>query len=624
MSMPDPGSPATVATSVTASSAGDLPPVLALDHVSIDIATSRGLIHPVRDVSLEIGRGEMLGLVGESGSGKSVTAMTVTHLLPRETTRVVSGRIVLDGDDITDASERDLRRIRGSRVGMIFQEPMTALNPVFTVGNQLREPLRRHMKMGRRAARDRARELLDMVGIHDAARVLDDYPHQLSGGMRQRVMIAMAMACEPELLIADEPTTALDVTTQLQILDLIVDLQEQHGTSVLLITHDLGVVAQTCSRVAVMYGGQLQETAAVDDLFTHPSADYTRRLLSFLPAGRRHVHHEDAAGAEETRASTATPTQEPVVSEASPPLTVVESPSTGGTADTTPLLRVRDLVKDFPGRSRRDVVHAVRGVSFDVPRGSTLAIVGESGSGKSTTGRAILRLQEPTSGSVEFSGTDLLALGEHDMRGLRSHLQIVFQDTYATLDPRWQIGRLLAEPLRLHTSLDRVGIKNRVSEVLDLVGLDPSHAERFPHEFSGGQRQRIGIARALILNPDLIVCDEPVSALDVSVQAQILALLQKLQAELGLTYVFISHDLSVVESIADHVVVMSHGRIVEQGTTSEVFRAPRHPYTRALLAAVPVADPHEKTSRADRRELVARGLAAADDVEDKDASSRVA
>ncbi|MDN6793648.1 MAG: ABC transporter ATP-binding protein [Propionibacterium sp.] len=601
-------------------------PTLSLEHLSIDIETSRGLIHPVRDVSLEIARGEMLGLVGESGSGKSVTAMTITRLLPRRSTHVVGGSIQVFGTDITHASEKELRRIRGSKVGVIFQEPMTALNPVFTVGDQIGEPLRRHLGMSRKQARERSRELLDMVGIRDSARVVDDHPFRLSGGMRQRVMIAMAMACEPDLLIADEPTTALDVTTQLQILDLIVDLQESHGTSVLLITHDLGVVAQTCSRVAVMHDGHLEETASVWDLFARPEAEYTRHLLSAIPQGRRHslidveqvaaqgqtVSPEVATGptrSDSADGGSAHSRDSRATTEVAPTDPVAPTPE--------PLLRVRNLVKTFPARSRHaDPVLAVQDVSFDVPRGGTLAIVGESGSGKSTTGRAVLRLHEPTSGTVEFDGTDLLALDAPAMRAMRARLQIVFQDTYATLDPRWVVGRLLAEPLRLHTDMDRRQVRERIAEVLTMVGLDPDSAQRFPHEFSGGQRQRIGIARALLLNPELVVCDEAVSALDVSVQAQVLELMKDLQEELGLTYIFISHDLSVVESFADHVLVMSHGRVVEQGTTEDVFGNPRHPYTQALLAAVPAVDPSERTSREQRRALVLRGLAAADDLKE--------
>ncbi len=554
--------------------------LLTVTDLTVQIDTSRGPITPVRDVSLSIPRGKMLGLVGESGSGKSVTAMTITRLLPRRSVHVTGGRIEFDGRDLTDLSDKALRAVRGKEIATIFQEPMTALNPVLTVADQVTEPLRVHLGMTRRQAADRAAELLDMVGIRNTKRVLRDYPHQLSGGMRQRVMIAMAMSCEPKLLIADEPTTALDVTTQLQVLELVMDLQSTHGTSVLLITHDLGVVAQTCDDVVVMHDGRVQETAPVEQLFETPQADYTKRLLSFVPSGRKRALQPVGA------------------------TSYVDAP----VDDAPPLLEVSDLVKVFPGRRRTEAVTAVDGVSFSVAPGKTLAIVGESGSGKSTTGRALLRLHEPTSGQVTFDGVDLLALSTEELRAMRSRMQIVFQDTYASLDPRWTIERTLAEPLRLHTDLDAAAIRDRVVEVMELVGLEADHVKRFPHEFSGGQRQRIGIARALLLNPSLVVCDEPVSALDVSVQAQVLELMKDLQERLGLTYVFISHDLSVVEMIADDVLVMSRGKVVEQGTVDKVFAAPEHPYTKALLAAVPSADPRARLDRARRRELVEAGL----------------
>ncbi|MFE0591280.1 ABC transporter ATP-binding protein [Micromonospora echinospora] len=589
--------------------------LLSIENLSIRIDTSRGPIHPVRNLDLTIARGEMVGLVGESGSGKSVTAMSITGLLPARQAHITGGHIRFDGRDLATLSDRQMRGIRGKDIATIFQEPMTALNPVFTIRDQLTEPLRQHMRLGRRQAAERAGHLLDMVGIRNTARVLAGYPHELSGGMRQRVMIAMAMACEPKLLIADEPTTALDVTTQLQILDLITDLQEQHGTAVLLITHDLGVVAQTCQRVAVMYGGELQETAPTEQLFATPQADYTKRLLSFIPSANAHVVEAVEALAEDGTARDGSPARVEARAEA-PDEPAAEAPSPAHD-DAPVLLEVTDLTKVFTGRRRRlgrpaPVVRAVDGVSFRVRRGRTLAIVGESGSGKSTTGRALLRLHEPTSGAVTFNGTDLLAAGDDELRRLRSEMQIVFQDTYASLDPRWTIHRALAEPLRLHTDLDDTAIRARIVEVLETVGLGEDAIDRFPHEFSGGQRQRIGIARALILNPSLVVCDEPVSALDVSVQAQVLDLMKQLQRDLGLTYVFISHDLSVVEMMADEIVVMSQGRVVEQGSVEQIFTAPQHPYTKALLAAIPVADPTARVDRAVRRRIVERGVAAAD------------
>ena len=559
-------------------------PLLEIKDLRVEIDTNRGLVTPVRDVSLSIAPGEMLGLVGESGSGKSMTAMSVLRMLPAQSARIAAGSITLDGHDLVTMPERTLRGIRGGTVGTIFQEPMTALNPVLSIGDQLTEPVRKHLGLNRRAAHARGLEMLDMVGIRDPRRVMADHPFQLSGGMRQRVMIAMAMSCEPKLLIADEPTTALDVTTQMQILDLMLGLQQEHGTAILLITHDLGVIAQTCQRVAVMYGGQIVETAEVEDLFERPQHDYTKRLLSFLPS---------------TAVATAPR----------------ERPAALAPAGSPPLLEVSNLSVEFASRRRNlfertpDPVKAVQDVSFSVERGTTLAIVGESGSGKSTTGRALLRLVEPTSGSVRFDGRDLLAQSPEQMRGLRSDMQIIFQDTYASLDPRWQIGRSLGEPLVTHTELSTGDRANRVAEVLELVGLEAGHADRFPHEFSGGQRQRIGIARALMLNPFLVVCDEPVSALDVSVQAQVLDLMKHLQQELGLTYVFISHDLSVVQEMADDIIVMSRGLVVEQAPAAELYADPQHPYTRALLAAVPQADPRARADRAERRKLVDAGLA---------------
>jgi peptide/nickel transport system ATP-binding protein len=562
-------------------------PLLHIKDLRVNIDTARGPITPVNNVSLEIAPGEMLGLVGESGSGKSMTAMSILQMLPAESARITGGSITFDGDNLVAMPERKLRQIRGGKVGTIFQEPMTALNPVLSIGDQLTEPVRKHLGMNRRQAYARGLEMLDMVGIRDPKRVMADYPFQLSGGMRQRVMIAMAMSCEPKLLIADEPTTALDVTTQLQILDLMVGLQRDHGTAILLITHDLGVIAQTCQRVAVMYGGQIVETATVDDLFERPQHDYTRRLLSFLPKP------EDRPGTTQPRERAAI------------------------LPDAVPLLEVKDLTMHYETRrphplaAKPEPVKAVDGVSFSVQRGSTLAIVGESGSGKTTTGRAVLRLVEPTAGSVMFEGRDILAMNPEAMRAARSDMQIIFQDTYASLDPRWHIGRSLAEPLVTHSELTKNERADRVAEILELVGLEPSHADRFPHEFSGGQRQRIGIARALMLKPSFIVCDEPVSALDVSVQAQVLDLMKKLQAELGLTYLFISHDLSVVAEMADDVIVMNRGRIVEQASVAQLYNAPQHPYTKALLAAVPQADPRAKNDREERRRLVDAGLAAA-------------
>lgn len=573
-------------------------PLLSVQNLTVEISGGGKSFTPVRNVSFDIMPGQMLGLVGESGSGKSLTAMSINRLLTDSAVKIKSGRIDFQGRDLTTLDERSMRKIRGDQIGTIFQEPMTALNPVFNLGDQVSEPLRRHRGMNKKQAWERAGELLDMVGIHDVRRVLSNYPHHLSGGMRQRAMIAMAMSCEPQLLIADEPTTALDVTTQLQILDLMLDLQEQHGTAVLLITHDLGVVAQTCETVAVMNSGEIVESAAVEDLFARPQHDYTKRLLSFMPEGRAKIGTMSLDGIPSSGQMAPAEVSEGALQE-----------------DTeVPLLRVTDLVKIFPSRvsARRggEPVVAVDKVSFTLQQGKTLAIVGESGSGKSTTGRMAMRLIEPTAGKVEFEGRDLISLDPKELRAARARIQIIFQDTFASLDPRWTIGKLLREPLALHTDMSPEQMTERCQEILKVVGMLPEHLERYPHEFSGGQRQRIGIARALMLNPSVIVCDEPVSALDVSVQAQVLDLMKDLQRQFGLSYIFISHDLSVVEMMADDVMVMSRGKVVEHSTASQLFSNPQHAYTRALLAAIPGVDPAERANRAERRNIVEQGLAA--------------
>lgn len=589
-------------------------PLLSVQDLTIEISGGGKSFQPVRNVSFDIMPGQMMGLVGESGSGKSLTAMSINRLLTDRAVQIQSGRIEFQGRDLTKLDERAMRKIRGNEIGTIFQEPMTALNPVFTLGDQISEPLRRHRGMNKKQAWRRAGELLDMVGIRDVDRVLNNHPHHLSGGMRQRAMIAMAMSCEPQLLIADEPTTALDVTTQLQILDLMLDLQEQHGTAVLLITHDLGVVAQTCETVAVMNSGEIVERAAVEDIFARPQHAYTKRLLSFMPAGRAKINDldmdmdMDALVAGATLTATSTPVEQFEIHTPAPQLRAQEE-------TTRPLLRVKDLVKIFPSRvsARRggQSVLAVDKVSFSLQPGKTLAIVGESGSGKSTTGRLAMRLMEATSGEVEFEGRNLLALDAKELRSARARMQIIFQDTFASLDPRWTIGKLLCEPLALHTEMTKAEMNDRAAEILKVVGMLPEHLERYPHEFSGGQRQRIGIARALMLNPSLIVCDEPVSALDVSVQAQVLELMKDLQEQFGLSYIFISHDLSVVEMMADDVMVMSRGQVVEHSSSQQLFSHPKHPYTRALLAAIPGVNPAERVNRAERRRIVELGLATA-------------
>lgn len=538
-------------------SRAEVPPVLAVRNLRVRFDLEAGTTRPVDGVGFRIGRGETVGIVGESGAGKSMTAMSILGLVPAPGAPEVGSSILYtseagDTTELVGARPDRLRQIRGDRIAMIFQEPMSSLNPVQRVGAQIDEALRLHLGMSGSRARARSIELLDEVGIPQPEERYRSYPHELSGGMRQRVMIAMALACEPDLLVADEPTTALDVTIQAQILDLLKSLQERHGMAVLLVTHDLAVVAEVCDRVLVMYDGELVEEGRVDEIFERPRHAYTKRLLALIPSGE---------GGRESRVS----------------------------PDAEPLLEVRGLVTTFPGPGRsREPIRAVDGVDFEVRRGETLALVGESGSGKTTTGRSILRLVEPAEGAVHFDGLDVRGLGAEELRAFRRRAQIVFQDPYGSLNPRLTVQNMLDEVLRVHgLAGDASGRRARVEGLLERVGLEVSMATRFPHEFSGGQRQRLGIARALAVEPELIVLDEPVSALDVSIQAQIVELLGDLQEERGLAYLFISHDLSLVESISDRVSVMFEGRIVETGTTRQIYTAPRHPYTRALLASIP-------------------------------------
>jgi len=535
--------------------------VLELRDLRVRFDLEAGTTRPVDGVSFRVGRGETVGLVGESGAGKSMTALSILGLVPPPGTAEEGSSIRYlpprGGEEVelVGAPAGRLREIRGDRVAMIFQEPMSSLNPVQRVGAQIDEALRLHLGLRGERARERSVELLREVGIPEPESRYHAYPHELSGGMRQRVMIAMALACEPDVLVADEPTTALDVTIQAQILDLLKALQERHGMAVILVTHDLAVVSEVCDRVLVMYAGRLVEEGPVERVFTRPAHPYTRSLLELIPRG--------AVGREPRRS-----------------------------LEEAPLLEVRGLETTFPARGRggRDV-RAVAGVDFEVRRGETLALVGESGSGKTTTGRSVLRLVEPTAGSVVFDGVDVRALDEAALRAFRRRAQIVFQDPYGSLNPRLTVRSMLDEVLRVHRlGGDGPGRARRVEELLERVGLDSSMAGRFPHEFSGGQRQRLGIARALAVEPELIVLDEPVSALDVSIQAQIVELLGELQETSELAYLFISHDLSLVESISDRVAVMYEGRIVETGTTRRIWDAPEHPYTRTLLAAIPGRD----------------------------------
>jgi peptide/nickel transport system ATP-binding protein len=576
-------------------------PLLEISGLKTWFHTEEKVVRAVDGVSLRLLPGQTLGVVGESGSGKSVTALSVMQLLPPETARIHEGSIAFLGRDLVRLPRSEMRKVRGRDIGMIFQEPMTSLNPVFTVGDQVMEPIRVHEKASREEAKRRALELFREVDLPDPERRFDMYPHELSGGQKQRVMIAMALSCNPKLLIADEPTTALDVTIQRQILDLIRHLRDTRGMSVLFITHDLGVIAEIADDVAVMFQGKLVELSDVLQIFENPKHPYTRSLLACRPSLRTDFR----------RLPTTSTFMDWKIDEKND-LVIVEKEVTAeqlralemkGRPKLTqptgePLLVVEDLKVHFPIRkgvfSRTAAwVKAVDGISFQVWPGQTLGLVGESGCGKTTAGRAILRLLDPKliGGRVTFEGRDLSKVRPKEFRQLRRRLQIIFQDPYSSLNPRMTVGDMIAEPMEVHrlyrTKAERM---DRVAQLLLEVGLLPSHVNRYPHEFSGGQRQRISIARALALEPRFIVCDESVSALDVSVQAQVLNLLKDLQEARGLTYIFISHDLSVVKFMSDMMAVMKEGKIVEMGTAEEVYRNPREAYTRRLIEAVPKSD----------------------------------
>ncbi len=558
--------------------------------VSVDFSTDTGVFRAVDNLDFEVRPGRTLAIVGESGSGKSVTSMAIMRLTDYSGGRISTGQILFRDDDnrevdLTAASDEQMRAIRGNDIAMIFQEPMTSLNPVFTIGDQIVEAIMLHQQLSRSAARQAARKLLAKVRLPDAADLLDRYPHQLSGGMRQRVMIAMALSCQPRLLIADEPTTALDVTIQAQILNTIRELQRDLGTAVIFITHDMGVVAEMADDVVVMLRGKKVEQGTVEDIFNAPKHPYTRALLAAVP-----------------RLGSLTGRDLPLRT----PQTVLEGDMLREVGETReqdtaryddPVLRVDKLTTRFDvghnlfGRVTHRV-HAVEQVSFDVYPGETLALVGESGSGKSTIGKTLQQLVAPTSGAVRYNGQDIFSMDSAGRQRLRQEIQYIFQDPYASLDPRKTVAFSIAEPIRTHGLLTgEDAIARRVGELLEQVGLKPEHARRYPHEFSGGQRQRVCIARALASNPKLIIADESVSALDVSIQAQILNLLMDLQKDRGLSYLFITHDMAVVEKVSHRVAVLYLGQIVELGTRRQIFESPQHAYTRKLLAAVPVAEP---------------------------------
>ena len=612
-------------------------PLLQIKDLHTDIEIRNGVVRALSGVDLHVNPGETLGIVGESGSGKTMTALSLMGLLPQGG-KVSSGSIILDGQELTKMPLHLKRKMRGTKVGMIFQDPLTSLNPTMKIGLQVCEPLRVHEKLSKRAALARAVEILKRVGMPRPEVVINNYPHQLSGGMRQRVMIAMALVCKPRILIADEPTTALDVTTQMQILDLIDELRDEYKMGVILITHDLGVVAGHTDRVAVMYAGRIVETAPTKTLFTEPKHRYTSSLMAALPeralaAGTKlfsipgappsltnlpkgcrfaarclwatdecRAGYPELNGDENHTFSCFHPVQEgdesPAVLQA-----MMDSGKAEDAVDSTGqishevLLDVKEASRVYEsagsGFFKRDkgVVSAVDRVSITVNKGETYGLVGESGCGKSTVGRLIAGLESPSGGAIELDGRDLAKLKGRDAVRIHRDVQMMFQDSYAAMDPRMRIDQILAEPMSIQKTGNARQIAERIMEILEQVGLTEEILDRYPHEFSGGQLQRIGFARSLTLAPDLIVADEPVSALDVSVQAQVLNLMKDLQQELGLSYLFISHDLAVVQYMADRIGVMYLGRIVEEGPAHEVVKNPKHPYTKALIDSIPVPDP---------------------------------
>ncbi|HTK00166.1 MAG TPA: dipeptide ABC transporter ATP-binding protein [Bordetella sp.] len=603
--------------------------VLDVAGLTIDFGTAARPAIAVQDISLHVDRGETLAIVGESGSGKSVTSLAIMRLVEFGGGRIVQGSMTFhrpDGSrvDLAKAGNEQMRAMRGADLGMVFQEPMTSLNPVMTIGAQIVEAIRLHQRGDAGTAATEALRILDRVRIPDAGAVMRRYPHELSGGMRQRVMIAMALSCKPALLIADEPTTALDVTIQAQILQLIRELQRDMDMGVIFITHDMGVVAEVADRVMVMRRGHAIETNSAAELFAHPREIYTRALMAAAPKlgamrgttepARFDLVEAEAARQAASQAQQAEQSQQthethethqtpPAESSAFAPFARDEVPT------KHPILRVRDLVTRFDVRGGflarvRRRVHAVEKVSFDLQAGETLALVGESGCGKTTTGRSILQLARVTSGSVEFDGKPVRADDPLSLRALRRGMQFVFQDPFASLNPRMRVGESIKEPMLIHRIAGGAEADRRVAVLMERVGLDPAMATRWPHQFSGGQRQRICIARALSVNPRVLIADESVSALDVSIQAQIVNLLIDLQRELGVAYLFISHDMAVVERISHRVAVMYLGQIVEIGPRQAVFEDPRHPYTRKLMQAVPVPDPGRRREiRVDNAEL---------------------
>lgn len=609
--------------------------ILSVKNLSVSFDTYAGVVQAVRDVSFDLGKGETLAVVGESGSGKSVMSKSLMGLIPQPPGKIDGEYIRYKNENILSFGKRKLRKLRGSEISIVFQDPMTSLNPTMTIKNQIIEGILTHNRISKKKAVERAIELLGLVGIHEPEKRINQYPHQFSGGMQQRVVIAMALACDPEILIADEPTTALDVTVQAQVIDLFKKIQKERGTSIVFITHDLGVVANIADRVAVMYAGKIVEIGKVEEIFYNPRHPYTKGLLKAMPnlkdsnsrlmsipgsppnlmhppAGDAFslrnkaplkidfLYHPPMFKVTDTHQAATWLLHEKVDQEVEKE---IENILLTGEEDEKPLsqkvlgnklLEVMDLKQHF-NAGQKNEVRAVDGVSFEIYEGETFGLVGESGCGKSTTGRNLVNLYEPTGGEVHFKGESLAKKNKVE---LHKQMQMIFQDPYSSLNPRWTVADIIAEGMDIHGLYkSKKERRKKVEDLLETVGLNPEHATRYPHEFSGGQRQRIGIARALAVEPEFIVADEPISALDVSIQAQVINLLKKLQEEQGLTYLFIAHDLSMVKHISDRVGVMYQGRLVEIAPSDELYENPLHPYTQSLLGAIPVPDPNSEKAR---------------------------